>query len=66
MDSSFTELSSDDKKREWKWARASENVKKARKLNKDLLRTLQTHKMLAVEKKKKLKKTNAAKALRTL
>ena len=66
VDSSFTELSSDEKKKRWKWGRASENVKVARKLNKDLLKTMETNKRLALEKKKELKKKNAAKALRTL
>ena len=66
VDSSFTELSSDEKKKRWKWGRASENVKVARKLNKDLLKTIETNKRLALEKKKELKKKNAAKALRTL
>ena len=41
-------------------------LKVARKLNKDLLKTIETNKRLALEKKKELKKRNAAKAIRTL
>ena len=59
-------LSYPQTKRKWKWARSSENVKKSRMLNKNLLRTLETNKILALEKKKELKKRNTAKALRTL
>ena len=66
VDSSFAELSADERKQQWKWARTSESVKEVRKLQKDILQTLDTNKRLALEKKKQLKVKGAAKTLNLL
>ena len=66
VDSSFIELSSDERKEQWQWARGSTNVRKVRVLQKDLLKTLETNKILALENNKKLKLSNASKTLKLL
>ena len=66
VDSSFQDLSDEERKQQWKFARTSENVKEVRNLQKDLLQTLETNKVLALEKKKQLKLKSASKTLTML
>ena len=65
-DSNFTQLSTDEKKKEWKWGRNSEEVKKVKLLQKEFMNTLKINKMLALEKKKQLKRKNDTKCLNLL
>ena len=56
----------EERKQQWKFARTSENVKEVRSLQKELLQTLETNKVLALEKKKQLKLKSASKNLTML
>ena len=47
VDSSYLDLSEQEKKQKWKWARASEEVKEMLKLKKDFLETVKASKSLA-------------------
>lgn len=66
VDTSFVELSSNEKKRQWKWARASPQVQEAKKLHKDFLETVKAAKILAVQKKEAMKKKKSIRVIKLL
>jgi hypothetical protein len=65
-DSSYTELACTDKRKKWKWARTSNEVKQARKLEKDFIATVQAAKRLSIVKKEELKKLKNSKTMKVL
>ena len=65
-DSFFTELTCGDKRKKWKWARTSDEVKLARKLEKDFIATVQAARGLAIVKKEELKRQKNSKTFKVL
>ena len=51
-DSGFIELSAEDMKAQWQWARISNEVKEVKMLQGQFLETVRTNKLLVLEKKK--------------
>ena len=66
VDSEFTAMDEQERKRRWKWARTSEPVKEIKKLEKDFLATVKAAKELALIKKQDLKRKKIAKILALL
>ena len=54
VNSYFMDKDDGEKRREWKWARTSEETEIARKMEEDLLATLKQSKILALQKKELL------------
>ena len=66
VDPSFTELSTEEKKAQWKWGRTSNQVHEVKQLQRQFMETIRSNKLLALEKKKQLKRDTAAKTLNLL
>ena len=56
VSSDFLEKTDAEKRQQWKWARTSDAVKKAKQLEKDFLETVKVTKQLSIMKKEELKK----------
>ena len=62
----FEDMPVSDRKRKWKWARSSEQVKKVRKLETDFLNTVHVSKKLSLLKKEEIKKKKAQRSIKIL
>jgi len=65
-DSSFTDLSEDEKLKKWKWARCSEEVAQVKKLEQEFIAKVKTSQQLALLKKQEAKKKKMSKVLLVL
>jgi len=66
VDPSFQRLTTEDRTREWKWARTSDATEDAREIEANFLSTVKVTKKLALLKKEELKKKKAGKTLKIL
>ena len=62
VDSSFTELSSDEKKKRWKWGRASENVKSSKKAQQRFTQDHRNQQEVSIRKEEGTKEKECSKS----
>ena len=66
VDSGFLDLTKEEKRNRWEWARHSNEVKEVRKMEADFLATVKQAKLLVLRKKEQLKKRKGEKLLEIL